>query len=69
MSYDNIDELNEEQLRRQHQLYQQEWWTRGRSLEDVRTMLSGPSYVYGVSASDTGELAGFARVLTDGDYV
>lgn len=65
MLYNNIDELTEEQVLRLHELYQQEWWTHGRSLDDVRTMLSGQGYAYGICTSDGGELVGFARVLTD----
>jgi len=68
MLYDNVDELSVEHVRRLYELYQQEWWTEGRSLDDVRTMLAGQGYVYGVSAAETGELAGFARVLTDGVF-
>ena len=34
--YNDIDELSDEHVRQLHQLYQQEWWTEGRSLEDVR---------------------------------
>ena len=46
-------------------LYQEEWWTRDRSLEDVRRMLAGSDLVFGMIADPGGTLAGFARVLSD----
>lgn len=49
-------------------LYQEEWWTRGRTLADVRAMLAQSGVVLGLQDQDTGRLAGFARVLTDGVY-
>lgn len=48
-------------------LYQDEWWTRGRTLEGVRRMLVQSDLVLGL-VEPSGELAGFARVLTDGVY-
>ena len=50
-------------------LYQDEWWTRGRSREDVAAMLDAPgSCLYGVLDGPDGRLAAFARVLTDGVF-
>jgi len=60
-----LDPPQEEELWR---LYQEEWWTRGRSLQDVRRMLAGPGLVFGMIEEPGGTLAGFARVLTDGVF-
>ena len=64
MLYNNIDSLNDEQARELCELYQQEWWTRGRSLEDVAAMLASSPLVYGIT-DENGALVGFARVLSD----
>lgn len=44
--------------------YQKEWWTAGRTFEDVELMLKG-SDEFVVCYTITGEMAGFARILTD----
>src|SRR5262249_19709448 len=48
-----------------HQLYQKEWWTKGRTLGDVRRMLDHSDYIFGLSEPESMNLVGFARVLTD----
>ncbi len=68
MLYNNTEQLTDEQTKQLHELYQQEWWTAGRTLEDVRAMLTGSNYVYGICDGDTAQLAGFARVLGDGVF-
>ena len=42
--------------------------SKGRSLEDVRTMLAHCDFVFGVVARDSPKLLGFARVISDGVY-
>jgi GNAT superfamily N-acetyltransferase len=66
--YTVVESLEEGQVRELHLLYQGEWWTRGRSPEDVRRMLGGSDYVFGLCANPGGQLAAFARVLTDGVF-
>ena len=68
MSYNNVDRLTEAQAIQLHALYQREWWTAGRTLEDVRAMLAGSDHLYGICDGETAQLAGFARVLTDGVF-
>ncbi len=68
MLYNNADQLTESQTIQLHALYQGEWWTAGRSLEDVRLMLAGSAHIYGICAAETQRLAGFARVLSDGVF-
>ena len=60
-----LSALSEEQAQQLHSLYQREWWTVGRSLADVRTMLQHSDFVFAIAAPDTQELLAFARVLTD----
>ncbi len=68
MPYSIIDALSEAQIVQLHSLYQEEWWTAGRSLADVRTMLNYSDFIFGVVTSDSQELVGFTRVLTDRVY-
>ena len=68
MLYNNVDRLTEAQAIQLHALYQREWWTAGRTLEDVRAMLAGSDHLYGICDGETAQLAGFARVLTDGVF-
>ena len=63
--YRDIDSLDERQIRELHALYQAEWWTAGRSLDDVRRMLETTGVIVGVCQNPGGRLVGFARILTD----
>ncbi|WP_455244172.1 GNAT family N-acetyltransferase, partial [Petrachloros mirabilis] len=45
-------------------LCQNEWWTKGRSLDEVRVMVRQSDFVFGYTKED-GTLVAFARVLTD----
>ena len=63
-----VEVLDEGQVRQLHSLYQGEWWSAGRTLEEVRTMLAHSDVVVGLCAADTGRLLAFARVLTDGVF-
>lgn len=58
-----IEALEESHLIRLHELFQQEWWTKGRSLEDTKAAISGSQIV--LAAVEGEEVAGFVRVLTD----
>ena len=57
-------ELDERQVEQLWALYQKEWWTAGRSLDDTRACVAGSQICIGL-LDDAGELQGFARVLTD----
>lgn len=58
-----VHSLSDSQIEQLHQLYQQHWWTKGRSLDATRRCVRGSTLVFGLIADDA--LAGFARVLTD----
>jgi ribosomal protein S18 acetylase RimI-like enzyme len=60
-----VGALTETQVEQLHALYQLEWWTTGRSLEDVRLVVSSSSLIVGFVESDSGRLVGFCRLLTD----
>jgi len=59
-----IYELSDGQVGKLHQLYQREWWTKGRSLAETKRCVEGSQVCIGV-IDDTGVLHGFSRVLTD----
>jgi predicted GNAT family N-acyltransferase len=60
-----LTSLNDTQIRELHQLYQNEWWTKERTLDDVRRMLEHSDYIFGLCEAQTNHLVAFARVLTD----
>lgn len=59
--------LSDKHLVQLHQLYQQEWWSEQRSLDDTRNGIAGSQLCMGL-VTPQDELVGFARVLTDYTY-
>lgn len=49
-------------------LFATAWWTQGRSLEQVQTMLATLEAVVALRDSETDELIGFACAMTDGAF-
>lgn len=66
--YKNIDILTDEQATQLYELYQHEWWTKGRTLDDVHKMLIHSDYIFGICESHSQELVAFARVVSDRTY-
>ena len=62
-----LRQLTPEHIQQLVDLYQEEWWTKGRLKSDVEVMLSGPSLVFAY-ADKHSNLAAFARVITDEVY-
>jgi GNAT superfamily N-acetyltransferase len=63
--YTVVEKLQERHIHELHALYQGEWWTRGRNLNDVRRVIEGSQYVFGLCTNPGEQLVAFARVLTD----
>ena len=63
-----VDTLSETQVEDLHRLYQNEWWTEGRTLEDVRRMLDATRILVAFANAETDRLIAFARVITDQVY-
>ena len=59
-----IHELDETRIAQLHEFFAREWWTSDRSLEETRRCVEGSQICIGVT-DDTGDLIGFARVITD----
>lgn len=57
--------LSDVQVGKLHALFQNEWWSAGRSLADVRVMLENSDFVFAVVDPESQELLAFARILTD----
>ncbi len=51
-----------------HTLYQNEWWSRGRTLEETRRLVTGGSLLFALVSEESRELIAFARVITDGVF-
>jgi GNAT superfamily N-acetyltransferase len=63
-----VDTLSDSQIEDLHRLYQSEWWTKGRTLDEVRRMLDGTPLIVGFADARSGRLIAFARAVTDGIY-
>ncbi|MFC3884572.1 GNAT family N-acetyltransferase [Bacillus songklensis] len=63
-----METLTEDDVKNLYDLYQQEWWTKGRKLNDIKEMLKHTSLVIGIQDAEANELIGFGRVLTDYVY-
>ncbi|MGZ4112707.1 MAG: GNAT family N-acetyltransferase [Tumebacillaceae bacterium] len=68
MSYEFIEQLNEQQVHDLYELYKQEWWTLQRQLPDIRQMLQHTGVIVGFCEPDSKRLVAFARVITDFTY-
>lgn len=66
MTLIEVERLTPAQQDELFELFQGEWWTRGRTRADVATLLWHSDVVVGLCEEDTGRLAAFARVLHDG---
>ncbi|MEY2631940.1 MAG: hypothetical protein RIR00_594 [Pseudomonadota bacterium] len=62
-----LSTLSPEQIDQLVALYQDEWWTRGRTRQDVAAMLDGSDYLFAY-ADQHDRLGAFARIITDGVY-
>ena len=60
--------LSCQQIEQLWQMYQAEWWSREREIEDVRRAVQHSDLIFAFCNSETGRLAAFARVLTDYVY-
>lgn len=67
-SYVPVDGLAERHVHDLQALYLREWWTKSRSLADVRRMLLNCDLVFGLCDPSDNRLVAFARVLTDGTF-
>jgi GNAT superfamily N-acetyltransferase len=63
-----MNRLTGEQIVQLWRMYQGEWWSRGRRLDDVRRAVQHSDLIFAFCDPHTGRLAAFARVLTDFIY-
>lgn len=59
-----IEQLNPKQVGQLHALFQQMWWSEGRTIEEIVIILKN-CIPFGVIENERKNLIGFARVLTD----
>ena len=62
---DLIETLSPEHVRQLHGLYQQEWWTKARNLDETSRLVAGSTLNFGLVDRIDQSLVGYARVLTD----
>jgi predicted GNAT family N-acyltransferase len=63
-----IHTLTHSQIEDLYRLYQNEWWTRHRTLEDTRRMLDQARVIAAFADPRTERLIAFARAITDGTF-
>jgi len=63
-----VERLSDDHVVQLHALYQGEWWSCDRQIEDVRHMLAHTPLVVGLVDRADQRLIGFSRVLTDFTY-
>jgi len=68
MSLEPIGSLTEPQIEDLLQLFQAEWWTKGRDPAGVRRALAASDLIIAFCDVETQRLAAFTRVLTDYVY-
>ena len=68
MIIEMIDCLTDTQIKDLYELYQFEWWTKGRQLDDVRRMVQHTDVIIAFCEPDTKKLVAFTRILTDYAY-
>ena len=66
--YRFIDRLDERHVQDLYALYQHEWWTRGRTLDEAKRVVDGSTHIFAVCRRADDRLVAFARVLTDGVF-
>ncbi|MGQ3213217.1 MAG: GNAT family N-acetyltransferase [Shinella sp.] len=60
--------LTPEQVDQLVDLFQQEWWTKGREKADVERLMAQAGPIFAFIDPLNGELVAFARAMTDGVY-
>ena len=65
MSYGICYDLNKDQLKQLHKLFQKNWWSRRRTLREIKILLEHTDIMIGVVDEHTADLLGFCRILTD----
>lgn len=63
--FEPLQTITPEHARQLHALFQGEWWTRGRTLAEVHRLLEHCDLFFAFVDKSSGQLAAFARVLTD----
>ncbi|MCC6904877.1 MAG: GNAT family N-acetyltransferase [Anaerolineae bacterium] len=65
MAFVQVDRLNDAQVEQLAELYQREWWSRDRTIEQTRKLLENTPLIVAFIDDVNGNLAGFLRVMTD----
>lgn len=60
--------LNNDQVDQLVALFQEEWWTKGRTKADIVTALASGGPIFAFVDPEGDELVAFARAMTDGVY-
>ena len=69
MSISTVNSLNQTDLKQVLTLLSEQWWSKGRTFEELEKIVEHTDLLFVVRCPDTNKLIGFARVLTDYFYV
>lgn len=62
-----VNQLTDKQVNQLHALYQNEWWSKGRTLKDTKKCVENSQFIFGL-LDENENLIGFSRILTDQVY-
>ncbi|MFT7617791.1 MAG: N-acetylglutamate synthase-like GNAT family acetyltransferase [Planctomycetota bacterium] len=65
MPFRFIHELTDDHVVQLHALFSNEWWTKERSLTDVRKAVETTPFLFAMVEAESDRLIAFARVLSD----
>lgn len=68
MALIQVDTLTGAQTEALWRMYQNEWWTNKRNLQDIKEMLKHTDIIIAFVNDENGELAAFCRIVTDYVY-
>jgi GNAT superfamily N-acetyltransferase len=63
------DQVGPDRLDQLMELFAGQWWTGGRTRDEVEAMLRGSDLLFALIDASIDRLVGFARVITDGVYL
>lgn len=68
MTFERVEHFTHTDVKRLIELFDKEWWTQGRTPQQVQTLLDSVSLTVCFRDSATGQIAAFACVMSDGVF-
>ncbi len=68
MNFELIEQLTEQQIEQLYLMYQLEWWSKGREILEIQSMLKNTNLIVAFCESKSKKLVAFSRIITDYVY-